>query len=168
MRKIFITLTTFFTLSLLLKIGLEIRHNLIYYSVYYAQNVHHNSNTDPVMATLIDNLSDIPKPENNQIDYDFDGINIIYMKTENTRLAGLEAWYDLYHDNHTYYFNSKAELVEYSRVTDNTSYNIKDKRKEARKLIYSIIQPIIDIQPKPPKYANFQWLFNITYGRRFQ
>lgn len=120
------------------------------------------------MAMVIDNLYDIPKPENNQIGYDFDGINIIYIKTENTRLAGLEAWYDLYHDNHAYYFNSRAELVEYSTVTDNTSYNIKDKQKEARKLIYSILQPIIDIQPKPPKYANLQWLFNITYGKRFQ
>lgn len=78
MRKFLITLTTLFTLALLLKIGFEIRHNLIYYSVYYAQNLNHSNKADPVMATLIDNLYDIPKPENDQIGYDFDGINIIY------------------------------------------------------------------------------------------
>lgn len=102
MRKFLITLTTLFTLALLLKIGFEIRHNLIYYSVYYAQNLNHSNKADPVIATLIDNLYDIPKPENDQIGYDFDGINIIYLKNDNTHLRGFEPNYTLYHNRNIY------------------------------------------------------------------
>lgn len=165
MKKFLITLIS---IILLFKIGFEIHHNPVYYSVYYAQHLNHHKDADPVMALLIDNLHAIPRPENDQIAYDFDGINIIHRTNKNLTIAGLISQYTLYDGPNYYHFDSRGRLDEFQIMGKPISYNAKEKQEETKKLVYDIIQPIIDIQPEPPKYANLQWIFNITYGRRFQ
>ncbi|MBF0699572.1 hypothetical protein [Streptococcus danieliae] len=165
MKKFLITLIS---LVLLFKIGFEIHHNLVYYSVYYAQHLNHNKDADPVMALLIDNLDAIPRPENSTIGYDFDGINIAYHNYKNIQVGGLISSYDLYNNRNVYSFDTSGKFYEYTMMGSEIPYNFKEKQEEAKKLVYDIIQPVIDIQPEPPKYANLQWIFNIIYGRRFQ
>lgn len=59
-RKVFLPIVIFIV-SVLIIIGYG-HHNLRAYSIYYAQNIHHKSGTDPVMCAVIDNLSKIYIP----------------------------------------------------------------------------------------------------------
>ncbi|MVX58492.1 hypothetical protein E5983_02340 [Streptococcus danieliae] len=174
MKKLFITLGLLSLVIFLIKTYYDLRGNLIHYSVYYAQNLDHDPDYDPVMAMVVDNLDYIPRLEDDSIHYDFDGHSTIYSANHEMYITrGSSEYYFVNKSNNHrdgYYFTEQGKFSHFRvlssdpKLTDNS-----DQRKmEAKKYVTEILEPLIAIQPKPPKGENLQWLFNITYGRRFQ
>ncbi|MHB9781302.1 hypothetical protein ACXM1Q_000940 [Streptococcus sp. 10F2] len=170
MKKLALIIGISSLLFLMIRTYYTIKKNLIFYSVYYAQNLEHDPSYNPTMAMIIDNLDYISRPENDLIKYDFDGHNTVYNLKYNIRLTGSIEEYMLFHVRDIYYFTGKGEFLEFRVLASDTSLsdNSKERREEGEKFVNELLQSIIDIQPSPPQGQNLQWLFNITYGKRFQ
>ncbi len=171
MKKLFITLGLLSLIVFLIKTYYDLRGNLIHYSVYYAQNLDHDPDYDPVMAMIVDNLDYIPRLEDDSIHYDFDGHSTIYNANYAMYVTGSPKEYLLSKKyGKLYYFSGQGEFSHFRILGSNSKFDdSSDQRKiEAKKYVAEILEPLIAIQPEPPKGENLQWLFNITYGRRFQ
>lgn len=157
-------------LFLMIRTYYTIKKNLIFYSVYYAQNLEHDPSYNPTMAMIVDNLDYISRPENDLIKYDFDGHSTIHSTKYKIFLTGSIEEYMLFHDNNIYSFTGQGEFSEFRVVGNdpNPFENFEERREEGEKFVNELLQSIIDIQPSPPQGQNLQWLFNITYGKRFQ
>ena len=148
----------------------ELETNIRRYSVYYAKHIPHGKDTDPVLAMTMENLDHLDKPERSDYRYDFDGNNSVIVD-ENTDLSEISEGYLLgyFQDRERLYsFNTKGEFVPLDSW--DTEYQRDDKselkKQKAYNLAYTILQPIIDIQPTPD--TNFQWYFNWKYQKRFE
>lgn len=169
MKKIVFIIGAISILLIIFHTYSTVKRNLIHYSVYYAQNLDYNSNYDPVMAMVIDNLEYIPRPENNAFVYSFDGRSAIIRKKDNVFLTGSPRDYLLFDKDHIYSFSGKGEFLNVTLMgTPLPSYDYQPAEKKGKDIAYTLLSPVIDIQPSPPKGQNLQWLFNITYGKRFQ
>lgn len=169
MKKLLIIIGISSLLFFMIHTYYTIKENLIYYSVYYAQNLDHHPNYDPVMAMVIDNLEDIPTPSNDLFYYSFDGNGSIIRKKDNVFLTGSTDEYSLFNKDHVYTFTDKGEFLDVTLMgTPLPSYDHQEAEKKGKELAYVLLSPVIDIQPSPPKGQNLQWLFNITYGKIFQ
>ena len=169
MKKLLMIIGISSILFFMIRTYYTVKKNLIYYSVYYAQNLDHDPNYDPVMAMVIDNLEYIPTPENNTFLYSFDGRASIIRKKDNVFLTGSPRDYSLFDKDHVYTFTGKGEFIEVTLMgTPLPSYDKKQAEKKSKEIAYTLLAPVIEIQPSPPQNQNLQWLFNITYGRRFQ
>ncbi|MBF0700141.1 hypothetical protein [Streptococcus danieliae] len=170
MKKLFITLGLLSLVIFLIKTYYDLRGNLIHYSVYYAQNLDHDPDYDPVMAMVVDNLDYIPRLEDDSIHYDFDGHSTIYNANYEIYVTKSSEKYLLSKNEELYYFTEQGEFSHYRIYASDSKFDdSSDQRKmEAKKYVAEILEPLIAIQPEPPKGEKLQWLFNITYGRRFQ
>lgn len=170
MKKFILSLGLLSLFIFLIKTYYSLKGNLIHYSVYYARNLKHNPNYDPVMTMIVDNLDYIPRLEDDSIHYDFDGHSTIYNKNREMYVTKSPEEYILSRNEELYYFTIQGEF-SYYRIfaSDPKLADTSNKRKiEAKKYVAEILDPLIAIQPEPPKGENLQWLFNITYGRRFE
>ncbi|MHB9782874.1 hypothetical protein ACXM1Q_009210 [Streptococcus sp. 10F2] len=121
------------------------------------------------MAMVIDNLEYIPRPKNNAFVYSFDGRSAIIRKKDNVFLTGSPRDYSLFDKDHIYSFSGKGEFLNVTLMgTPLPSYDYQQAEKKGKDIAYTLLSPVIDIQPSPPQGQNLQWLFNITYGKRFQ
>lgn len=170
MKKLFLTISILSLCIFLIKTYYDLRANLIHYSVYYAQNLDHDPDYDPVMAMIVDNLDYIPRLEDDSIHYDFDGHSTIYNANYEIYVTKSSEKYLLSKNEELYYFTEQGEFSHYRVFASDSKFDdSSDQRKiEAKKYVAEILEPLIAIQPQPPKGENLQWLFNITYGRRFQ
>lgn len=113
-----------------------IKENLVFYSVYYAQNLDHNPKYDPVMAMVIDNLEYIPRPENNEYLYSFDGRGSIIRKKDNVFLTGSPRDYLLFDKDYVYYYTGKGEFHKLTFMRRPIpSYNYKQAEKKGKNLL---------------------------------
>ena len=170
MKKFILTLGFLSLMIFLIKTYYDLRGNLIHYSVYYAQNLDHDPDYDPVMAMIVDNLDYIPRLEDDSIRYDFDGHSIIHNVTYGISVSGSSEEYFLSKNDELYYFTGQGKFSHHRIYASDPKFDdSSDQRKiEAKKYVAETLEPLIAIQPEPPKGENLQWLFNITYGRRFQ
>ena len=160
----------FVLLVFVLGVWIYAEYNIASYSVYYAQHMPHGKDTDPVMATTLDNLLWIERPEIEGYRYDFDGGNTIIVGNEyltydlnGYSLDILEEMSSL----SNYKFSNRGEFLYY------IPYSNRDQKldsgslsKEAKDKVKNLLAPIIDSQPIPG--INLQWYFNWKYQKRFE
>ncbi|NYS32777.1 hypothetical protein HZZ02_03115 [Streptococcus danieliae] len=113
MKKLFITLGLLSLVIFLIKTYYDLRANLIHYSVYYAQNLDHDPDYDPVMAMIVDNLDYIPRLEDDSIHYDFDGHSTIYNANYEIYVTKSSEKYLLSKNEELYYFTEQGEFSHY-------------------------------------------------------
>lgn len=154
-----------------------IHDNLERYSVYYGKHINHEKDRDPEVEMLISRLESIEKPELKGILYLYDisrnsikNKDLIFNKslmepyfTFNKNGPSYE-YYDTFQNLYTFDENYKMESA-YNKEFENFSFDSK-KENEIKKEIRKVVQPVIDVQPKPK--VNLQWIFNWVYENRFK
>ena len=66
-----------------------------------------------------------------------------------------------------YEFNKKYEFFSVYKDEEGYSYSLStEMEQETKQKIRDIVQPIIDVQPKPK--INLQWIFNWIYEEEFK
>lgn len=137
MKKLFITLGLLSLIVFLIKTYYDLRGNLIHYSVYYAQNLDHDPDYDPVMAMVVDNLDYIPRLEDDSIHYDFDGHSTIYKENPKIYLNGSPEQYVVYKNDELYYFTGQGKFSHFRILGSDSKFDdSSDQRKiEAKKYV---------------------------------
>ena len=148
----------------------ELETNIRRYSVYYAKHIPHGKDTDPVLAMTMENLDHLDKPERSDYRYDYDGSAAIIVN-ESYLISTVFYGYAISYfedDTQMYRFDKKGSFLaldswspEYIQQLDSEL-----KKKQAYQRAYSILNPIIDLQPTPD--TNLQWYFNWKYQKRFE
>ncbi len=142
--------------------------NLFTYSPYYAKQLNEKGEHREIIF-LIENLSFVNKPYDNECFYDYENLNAI-IKNEYMVCASRlnEQTYILYENykvdgNHRYLFDDKLNLIAIKNVEN----GVKDESVtkiveiEVKKRLLKDIQPILKMQDKPN--INLQWLFDYLY-----
>lgn len=137
MKKFILTLGLLSLFIFLIKTYYDLRGNLIHYSVYYAQNLEHNPDYDPVMAMIVDNLDYIPRLEDDSIHYDFDGHSTIYKENPKIYLNGSPEQYVVYKNDELYYFTGQGKFSHFRILGSDSKFDdSSDQRKiEAKKYV---------------------------------
>ena len=176
-----ILIPLFVLLVFVLGVWIYAEYNIASYSVYYAQHMPHGKDTDPVMATTLDNLLWLERPEIEGYRYDFDGGGLVGKDRERISvnsdgysfvfpevLSEEQANSSLYSSyESSYEFSSIGKFLYYI-----PGYNIKSRlssdslRKNAEEKVKNLLAPIIDSQPTHG--INLQWYFNWKYQKRFE
>ncbi|MCJ1782861.1 hypothetical protein V5G65_10435 [Mammaliicoccus sciuri] len=166
------------------------RHLLIshmeHYSVYYSKHIDHSPNIDPEVIMVMKNLNSIEKPKDDSFVYQYKDSYLndyryytVKKLNKKNHYGELESYIE---------FNTKNDKFEYIDFVDhartqysfNNSYKIeyvlekdfsdvslrKVNEKRVKQEMRDILQPIIDVQPKPK--VNLQWVFNWMYGDYFK
>ncbi|MBF0700142.1 hypothetical protein [Streptococcus danieliae] len=133
MKKFILTLGLLSLVIFLIKTYYDLRANLIHYSVYYAQNLDHDPDYDPVMAMIVDNLDYIPRPENDSIYYDFDGHSTIHSSNDDIYLTGSPNGYSLVNYFNAYEFTGNGKFLHFRIMAskDNFFDSSPERKQEA-------------------------------------
>lgn len=166
------------------------RHLLIshmeYYSVYYSKHIDHSPNIDPEVIMVMKNLKAIEKPKDDSYIYYYNDSFLFpseiecFLKKKNKNKQSKELEPRLYTksseiNGNIYFLNHIETLysldenykISFVRKKDQSDVSLrKVNEKRVKQEIRDILQPIIDVQPKPQ--VNLQWLFNWMYGDYFK
>ena len=135
-------------------------YNLRHYVVYYAQNAF-NNDIDVVAYYLIKELKDIPLYFSESPKFIFQyrvrGLPIIWRKDVKMALMLDNEGYDFDLADKYYNYDKFGNFIDdfYSKDDDDLTY---EDKIELSKIKEVLLQPILDIQPKPA--INLQWLFD--------
>lgn len=156
--------------------------NIASNSVYYAKNLPHSEDTDPVISMLIENMDEIHKVKIKNLKLEVDEITPILFTDDNGKQVGyLRAYtekdggtsYDYFpnlDDGNRYLFDKNFTLYAAFHhgedFGDVTKVDITTIDQEALKAdLKNKLSPIIQGQEKP--HIDLQWLFNSIYEERF-
>ena len=138
-----------------------ITYNLRHYVVHYAQNAF-NNDIDVVAYFIIRELKDIPLyyRESGEFLYEYSARSdypVIRRNDSKTVLALDVEGYDFDLADKYYNYDKFGNFIDdfYSKDDDDLTY---EDKIELSKIKEVLLQPILDIQPKP--VINLQWLFN--------
>ncbi|MEB7050724.1 hypothetical protein [Mammaliicoccus sciuri] len=158
--------------------------NFSKYSVYYAKHIPHDEGRDPEVEMLIKNIARAETPEiegvtytptciygiGNCLKYSIDGINSEDTKTPKylrSVIMGDSKNEIEYIENHDIYlFNEKYKLILFNERLGQEKPVSNINEFEIKKQVRTIVQPVINVQPKP--MINLQWLFNWWYKDYFR
>ena len=161
-------------------------NHMEYYSVYYAKHIEHSPNIDPEVIMVMKNLKAIEKPKDDSFVYKYKDSYLYdyrYYKVKKlnkkSRYKELESYIEFNTENdkfeyidfvnhaRTQFRFNNAYKIEYVWEKDFSDVSLrKVNEKRVKQEIRDILQPIIDVQPKPK--VNLQWLFNWMYGDYFK
>ncbi|MCJ0952608.1 hypothetical protein [Mammaliicoccus sciuri] len=166
------------------------RHLLIshmeHYSVYYSKHIDHSPNIDPEVIMVMKNLNSIEKPKDDSFLYQYKDSYLNDYKyytvkklNKNNHYEELESYIEFNTKNdkfeyivfvdhaRTQYSFNIAYKIEYVLKKDFSAVSLKKvNEKWVKQEMRDILQPIIDVQPKPK--VNLQWVFNWMYGDYFK
>lgn len=157
-----------------------------FYSVYYSKHIDHSPNIDPEVIMVMKNLNAIEKPKDDSFVYEYKDSYLNDYRYYNVKKLNKKNHYE---ELESYIeFNTKNDKFEYivfvnharTKYSFNNAYKIeyvmkkdfsdvslrKVNEKRVKQEMRDILQPIIDVQPKPR--VNLQWLFNWMYGDYFK
>lgn len=150
--------------------------HLDYYSVYYAKNIKHSHDKDPEVQMVMKNLEYIERPKTKFLVYDYvKGENLVKKINYSGNKFDLDMYVmysfgdiDLFDEKrYIYEFNKKYEFFSVYKDEEGYSYSLStEMEQETKQKIRDIVQPIIDVQPKPK--INLQWIFNWIYEEEFK
>ncbi|MFU2163389.1 hypothetical protein ACMZ6Z_01015 [Streptococcus pluranimalium] len=167
-------ITLLLTLLSLLLFGvtkLYMAYNLAAYAGYYVQHMPRKAGTHPELAIIVDYAHDITDPRTKTHYFDLDGNGAVFKK--DTSYAAYYTAYDKYYlrnisNNYEYIFSNNTVFDYKVRGSD---YEEKEKiyndhtLSEAESLLDELLQPVLDVQPKPK--INLQQQFNAQHQKRF-
>ncbi|MFU2163390.1 hypothetical protein ACMZ6Z_01020 [Streptococcus pluranimalium] len=169
-------ITLLLTLLSLLLFGvakLYIAYNLAAYAGYYVQHMPRKAGTHPELAIIVDYMHDITEPTKGNVTFDLDGNGTVHKSK-----LGKDAIYvtdytfpEKYHlsnvlNDDVYYFSYDTIFAYKIRGSDYQKEEVtEDNLSEAESLLDELLQPVLDVQPKPK--INLQQQFNAKHQKRF-
>ncbi|MFU2163388.1 hypothetical protein ACMZ6Z_01010 [Streptococcus pluranimalium] len=163
-------LLTLFSLLLFGVAKLYIAYNLAAYAGYYVQHMPRKAGTHPELAIIVDYAHDITDPRTKTHYFDLDGNGAVFKK--DTSYAAYYNAYDKYYllniSSGDEYFFSYDTVFAYKiggGDYDEKEINDESTLSEAESLLDELLQPVLDVQPKPK--INLQQQFNAQHQKRF-